>query len=211
MTRDEIIKAVRVKLDELYPHSSDVLVAPGGEKNPLTRYIDKIIDPITDRIRTICPPHKVSSVDTTDMEPAILLSFEVIDTNIGVTELHGSWLRSIRISIPEWEKDVYEFIGKDSPIYKLQQNKYTRAGYAKPVCVVSEEKGVKRMELYTVPATLDPSTITHFYVKSVPAESMETQLLESLIWMTAADILQIMGEDKKAQMASGKAELEMMK
>lgn len=198
MSRDELKKAVKALLDEISPFDEpdEFIEGVDDESFASVKPIDSYIESELDNAARYCLntlPLSMLSLDI-ESEP---MSVAVGDDGVGRTEdtIEES-RRFVRVSVPGyWERDVNSFITTSSPMYVLQQNKYTRGGACKPVVVYNPEDRV--LELYSFGSGAAGSTIDanlwSIYTEDVKACCIESAIGEYIALRCAAAVSEILG------------------
>lgn len=149
MTRQEYIKAVKAKLDEISPFDEPgSFIAAEGDSDydkvkPVVSYIESELDHAAQFCLNTLPLSLLGGdiqSETFDMR--------VTDDGVGIIDDICDYMRLARLHVGGWQRDVTAFISTSSPLYLLQQNKYTRGGSAKPVVAYNPEE--KTLECYSV-------------------------------------------------------------
>lgn len=157
MTRENIIQAVKVKLEELSPFDDGLMLLTNNAEKPIISYIGAILEEASDEVLMLLPlyminPHQIPL-------PTQLL----ISDNVGQVTLPGDFLRLHTIKHVNWSQAVHTAIKAEHPDYNLQKNPYTRGKYINPVVVVDDTAGGKKLLLYSIPSTV-PTLETALYV-----------------------------------------------
>ena len=200
MTRDELIKAVKVKLDEISPFDepNEFIDGADDESFSVVKPIVSYIEDTLDKASWFC----LNSL------PLSLLSKDVENDNYQVNiDMRGvghisdmeDYMRFARVRCFEWERDCTAFITTSDPNYLLQQNRHTRGGAAKPVSVYNPEQA--ELELFsfgwhTTPKDCFDKSHTHadvYYinVKKV-AEKVKSPIYDFIALRCAAYVAEIL-------------------
>lgn len=190
MTRAEIIKAVKVRLEELTPFDEGLVVLSGSsDVKPVTSYIDGLLNEAADEIKMLLPLHLLI--------PDTLSGSASIVDGVGYLELPADFLRLYAIKAKTWEREVNRPISTENPAYALQRNKYTRGKNAKPVVAIAHKEGKKTLELYSLEnGTLEKK----YYVKRTVAEATPDGLVPYLVLMCA---IKVLGSLERPDLAKG--------
>jgi len=198
MTKAELINNVRLKLDEIQSANEDIITSSSVDfVKPLTKMIDGLILPSVNKVLMEAPD---IIVPKTQITATTATKYGVGD--FGTAPLPADILRIIRVFLPKWQSIVYKSITPDHPKYKLQQNKFTRGGFTKPVVVVMPN-GL--FELYPIDITGD--SVSGDYVKKITTindttlGALSNELMEALSWHIAGQVLQITEKPELAGLA----------
>ena len=179
---------VKAKLDEIIPGTgiSFSLDAENDISDPYSLLINSLLDESAKRVLQSAPIYiltpKLNYIISTP-----------VDDNTGYIALPPDFLRIASLKMEEWKREVTDFITPADGRYKLQHNKYTRGGVAKPVAVltykqVNGETG-KVVEYYSVNSS---HTVEHlYYIPETLAEDLQSNLTDALTWTCAGMILQV--------------------
>lgn len=189
MTRDQIIHAVKVRLEELTPFEDGLVVlADESDVQPVASYIDSLLNESGDEVQMLLPLHMLT--------PSAISTNPVLGTD-GVyrLELPSDYLRLHSIKAPTWEREVNIPIATTNPLYQLQRNIYTRSGNAKPVVAITYDGDKQKLELYTA-STLEKK----YYIKRVAAELLSDKLIPYVVLMCA---IKVYGTLERPDLAKG--------
>jgi len=151
MNQSDIIAKTKAKLEEISPFEEPNSLAIAGSPSdtsyakvkPIISYIEECIAPAAEFCLSVLP----ASLLAEDIE----LRSEVVDIDndgVGKVRSVNRYYRFLRISAgSDFERDITSFITSQDPSYLIQQNKYTRGGYCKPVAVYVPEHS--EIEIYS--------------------------------------------------------------
>ena len=204
MSRDDIITKVREKLDEVTPFENAIVDD--------VDLIDKVLDEAAIKLLMVAPLHtirgyKMSTSGYTE-------NMDNDDKGIGCLPLPSDFLRLHGIKVSVWQRVVTRAYDDTSHMANLQKSIVTRGGYAKPVCILSYTESStsdsvfglgdnnagfyyeRVLYLYSVPdnATFDVCS----YVPRLLPEQLQSNLIDSLSWQCAGDVLTITGNPDQA-------------
>lgn len=191
MTRDQIIHAVKVRLEELTPFEDGLVVlAAESDVQPVASYIDSLLNESGDEVQMLLPLHMLT--------PSAISTSPVLGTD-GVyrLELPADYLRLHSIKAPTWEREVNIPIATTNPLYQLQRNIYTRSGNAKPVVAITYDGDKQKLELYT---PLSTTLEKKYYIKRVAAELLSDKLIPYVVLMCA---IKVYGTLERPDLAKG--------
>lgn len=138
MTKDEMIEAVLVRLEEFSPYEApDSFTADatlGGKINPVKSYVEKTL-PFAIHDALMMLPLRLLQEDIENV-PSVAA---IVDADgVGHVVVPSGVVRLCELRFPQWERSVTQTFDRTSPMYDLQQNRYTRGGVAKPVVIWSD-------------------------------------------------------------------------
>ena len=175
MTRDNIIKKVKARIDELSPFSDE-------ELNPAISLIDELLNDSTITILMILPLYLLEpeTIDTTTL---------VSNDRIGKLVLPNDFIRLYSFKMVGWSTEVSEAISTHNPKYKLQKHKVTMGGTSKPVVVIKSTKTNKVLHYYSLPSGATHTVEEALYVKANLPENLTDNLTDFIAWQCASDVL----------------------
>lgn len=193
MNRNGIINGVKVKMDEM---------TPDGVSVPFEESIGPILDDCAKDILRVAPLHLLPHTNL------VLSSMSYDNTNYrAYIPIPADFIRIGRILFPRWEKAVTVAVKIDSPEYVLQNNKYTRGGWSRPI-VALVNKGTNLLECAKVDGSVSgektPTEAT--YIKTLLPEELPGALIDSLEWLAVSNLLQITGDINGTKLAQARYE-----
>ena len=213
MTKAQIISIIRTKLDELTPFNEGLVISVGSEDvKPVEANIEAMLDECLVDLIMIAPLHLLPITQgwyTTagSYNPASIYSIITITDEVGSIDrknvLHlesgdrRDILRLVRVKFPLWEKAVINWVLEGSPEAKLQDNKYTRAGYAKPVIVLSADK----IRFYPT-KLVNTSLYVVDYITTFELTALPEKLIAPYTWLVAARVFAITDMPNQAKEAN---------
>lgn len=201
-----LINLVKAKLDEIIPEGEGLQFSVEGDANisdPLNILISAILNEATKRVLLNAPLSVVDPVKS-DQENGI----EEGDKT-GFIPLPDNFLRFVSLKMNDWKRETNELVKTTDHRYKLQRNKYTRGGTAKPVAVISKRTvgGLQKrvIEYYSINETHNIEWL--YYIQETPASELQINLRDALSWVAAGMILQI---TERLDLAKGAFEQEQL-
>lgn len=193
MTRDNIIKAVKVRLEELTPFNEGLVVlSASSDVKPITSYIDALLDEAGNEIKMLLPLHMLT--------PDTLSATATITDGVGYLELPADYLRLYAIKAAEWHREVNRPISTQNPEYTLQRNPFTRGKKVKPVVAIAHQGGKHVLELYSLTST---TLEKKYYIKRTAAEAMPDTLIPYLVLMCAVKVCDAIERPDLAKILGG--------
>ena len=186
MDRAGLVNKVKIKMDEF---------APEGASLPFDEYIGPTLDDSAIDLLGRAPLHLLTPT-------ALPLTGTVYNDDKSYIPVPADYIRLYEIKYPLWKKSVRKTITTEDPLYKIQENEYTRAGYARPfvadvTTVVSGGSATRYLECGKV---VSPATPSALYVKKVKPEVLNDIFADALSWLTASKLFSIMGYADKAKL-----------
>jgi hypothetical protein len=143
MTRDDIILAVKARLDELTPQEGAVALDEDALVKPVAQYVNSFLDEATDTVRLLAPVRRTAAVDfpTEDEEGESLLEEEKLGDGVTVyyrLPVPKDFLKVAEVRMDNWNRPCFVALPAEGEDYRLLRNPYTTAGPAKPAVVVAD-------------------------------------------------------------------------
>lgn len=193
MTKEQIIKAVKVKMEEITPFDDGLMVL-NAEVKPIESYISEVFQNSIDKLLMICP---LSLTTETSLPSTGLTSTTNNGKSIGKLSIPDDFIRLHTFKMAGWERPVHRCISTENPKYSEQLNPWTRGGNSKPVIV---NKGYLEIYTYNTGDTVQ----TSLYIKRVdidaPDISIHDKLINPLCSLIAADVYAIFGSQQSEVM-----------
>lgn len=197
-----LINLVKAKLDEIIPEGEGVQFKVDGDVNisdPLNLLINAILNEAATKTLLDAPLHILDPVKS-DVAAGTVDSD---DNKIGYIPLADNFLRFVSLKMSDWKREVTQPITTNDKRYRVQRNKYTRGGLAKPVAVFSyrtiTEAQKRVIEYYSVDASHNIEWF--YYIQETDAEDVQSNLVPSLSWTAAGIIFQITERPDLAKLA----------
>lgn len=153
-TRAELIRAVKVKLEEFSNFENNSFVLPPDElKKPVESYIEETLDEAARQL-LLTLPQWVLKPYITEYDTFVSVVSDEAHRFYGVVSVPNDFLRLVGIRVRGWQRECNEhfgFISSSDVRYKEQRNPFVRGDKAKPVAVLVAGGAI---ELYGVPALI---------------------------------------------------------
>lgn len=218
MTRDELISAVALRMDEVTPENEVVVAVDGADNNPLYALILGLIDEGVMELFSIAPYWRIPQTPFTQQEVATAKVFEdtAYERTIIRLKVNDSFLRVAEIDYEDFRRPITEVFSEQSPEGKRQHNPYLCGKLVYPVAVMSHgmwdngsaTENCREIDCYSLKkgATLDYSSLTASYI-SKPATAVTssnttvpvpTVLIPALEWLIASRAFGARGDTNHA-------------
>ena len=190
MTRADVKKAIKAKLEELSPFSepSALLAVANNDVKPIDSYIEETMDSAFDKVLLLSPLHLIK-----DTVKSLLTTVTLTD-GVGTVAAPADYLRLHTVFYPEWRRPVHVCIGESNPLYLLQRNPNTRGKYEKPVVAINNNT----FEIYSLKAISD-GTFKYIPKTVKNTATFEDSLVPLLVIQGTLDILVIFEQTEKAK------------
>lgn len=185
--RNEIIKQVQLRLDELSPFD-DI------QDNPALHHIDLMLNDSTINLFRLLPYTRLPLKQVTGGNAGPI-------TGSWVIPLPADYIKLGIASLTGWVRDVTELADADT--IKLQGSKYTMGKENKPVVYLKRDSSSAMLYLYSTSAS-EPTAKVYIVVAKKP-EDCPDDLIDAIAWQTASDVLLSIGKNDLAKTAQEKA------
>lgn len=216
MTREELIKKVALKMDEI--SSSDDVIVPvnQSDNNPLYTQINNLLNESVNDVLMKAPIYRLHS-QTASLD--LTTASDILDTNeifnderlTAIIMIPQDYLRFVSISDKAFQRPIVELAIEGDDVDKRQHNKHLVAKCAKPVAVISTTANGRKIACYSYDIKTNPS-ITFRYIKRYDNDrdtTVETDLDEYLIdivsWACAGRVFAAQGDANKGKICDENA------
>ena len=188
MDRSGLINMVKIKLDEYTPE---------GVSLPFDEYIGPLLDESARDIILQAPLYLFTPTQ-------IPISSEVIkyENDKAFIPVPVDYMRLYAVKFPLWKKSITLAIQKENPEYRIQENEYTAAGYARPfVAIVYKTINETTLRYFECGKVLTNTTpVEAFYLKSQKPEDLPDIFNESVTYLCSSKIFLVLGQLDKAKL-----------
>lgn len=209
MTREELIKMVALKMDEI-SSSDDVRVPVGaGDNNPLYTQINSLIDESINETLMKVPIYRIQNqiVQATENEGTNVTG---IARKIVVFTIPSDFIRLAQITDPLFKRPIVDLAIEGDDIDKKQHNKFLVAKYSKPVAVLGRSATGRTITCYSYDKDDTPSA-TMLYVKRYVSKGMDTDMsldgymIDLVSWVCAGKVFAAQGDINKGKICDDNA------
>lgn len=201
MTRDELINAVKVKLEEFSPFEGISGSGLQVETNsayaedsirPIHTYIDRTLDETADEVLLTVPLERIFSSQTVKDLGSVTIGSDLV----GTLSVPDDYLRLYEFKMTSWSKKVTMPITPlGNPVaYQDQQNPFLRGKQIYPVLALNN----RTFEVYSAASSSD-TVETAKYVAHTAAENVQADLQQFIVVLCAAKVLEIFNRAQDAQ------------
>lgn len=209
--RDELIEAVKVKLEEISPFEEPNNFIKAGDTainsiKPIISYIERTLDEAAHNcLRSL--PLMLLHADIQSKTDG----FSVDKNGVGLVTGINATYRYIRFHHAALQRDITAFVSSENPMYLLQQNRHVHGGTAKPVAVLAsfhDGTNAGQLEIYSfkpkMAENFDPSAVSTDFVllyvnTEKTAENVLSPIDEFIVLECAAMVAEILNDTAKAQ------------
>lgn len=169
---DEIIDAVRVKLDEIGLNESEMMDAEEDNKN-----LDEVIKScISEAYRMVSLLADVSMIEGKDGSSSALT---IGSDLVGRVTLPSDFIRLVGIRLSSWNSAKSSAVPEDSPEYRMQSNKWVCGSPSRPVVALVHNGSLRVLELYKASSSNDKLR-SFTYVASISKDASSVGISEQL-------------------------------
>ena len=190
MDRAGLINKVKIKMDEFTPDE--------GVGLPFDEYIGPTLDECAREVLEKAPLFLITPT-------AIPLTGVIYKDDKAYLPVPTDYVKLYEVRYPLWKKSVRRAISTQDPEYKIQENEYIKAGYARPVVAIVNTSltGGPAANYLECGKVIDTGSGTPvaLYVKTDKPENLNDVLLDPLSWLCASKLFGIMDYADKAKLA----------
>ena len=210
MTREELIKRIALKMDEI--SSSDDVIVPVGtsDNNPLYAQINNLLNESVNEVLMKAPLHRLYS-QTAVAKSSIPSYSESPQRRIATISLPDDFLRFVSISDSLFQRPIVELATEGDIIASRQYNKHLVAKNAKPVAVLMAKNNHRQIVCYSYSQTETPNP-SLYYIKRYDNDrdtASETDLDEYMIdivsWVCAGKVFASQGDNTRGKICDENA------
>jgi hypothetical protein len=202
MTREELIKKVALKMDEI-SSSDDVIVSVNaGDNNPLYTQINSLLNESVNDVLMKAPIFRlhghVETLSTSD-------TTEIFNSRkAAIISVPDDFLRLVSISDKAFQRPITVLAIEGDDIDKKQHNKHLVAKAAKPVAVIGNSASGRTIVCYSYGSddNVSPSML---YIKRYDSESMsddanlDEYMVDVVSWVCAGKVFAAQGDIAKGK------------
>lgn len=171
MTVQEIVTRVRAAIDELMQNDSQFLRQSTDEANLTSVIVDKIGYALQ-HLLEIAPLDKIDSDVYEELTPQELQSNFNIDSElVGRVKLPKDLLRIIEARFSSWSHFPIP-VSDTSQVYLMQQDKYARGSWDRPVNILTYIGADKTLEMYCAKENSD--TLNFVFIRKPDMSNIDT-------------------------------------
>lgn len=215
MTREELIKKVALKMDEI-SSSDDVIVSVGtSDNNPLYTQIDSLLNESINDVLLKAPTYRINAsvIGKLSSTSVAILGGTRKAVEFGVP---NDFLRFISVTDKSFQRPITELAVDGDEISKRQFNKFLVGKSAKPVAVISRtEMGAPKVTCYSYSSEQTPNA-TLLYVSRYSGSGLSTEvafdeyLTDIISWACAGKVFAAQGDVNKAKICDENAQALMV-
>lgn len=199
MTREELIRQVALRMDEVTPDIEiDDLTVDGADGNPLYALIDGLVDAGALELFSVAPywrlPQKEFESKIVESLPALFGGRQYIRLKVD-----EDFLRVAEISCADFQRPITEAVPEMSEAGKRQHNRFLMGKEARPVGVISHGKWgsdqCREIDCYSLPSDTEVTAssgieATYIATPEMPEFDDETTAIEDVVPPVLIDALE---------------------
>lgn len=217
MTREEFIKRVALKMDEI-SSSDDVIIPVGtGDNNPLYTQINNLINESVNEVLMKAPIYRLNSYVANGKSDTILLT-DIFDGDrkVATIALPDDFLRLGSIWDSEFHRPIVNLAMEGDEVANRQYNKNLVAKAAKPVAVLgtkySDSKAQRIITCYSYSKDKTSTTLSYYYIKRYENDKITTEetglddyVIDAASWVCASKTFSAQGDINKSKLCDENA------
>lgn len=211
MTREELIKKVALKMDEI-SSSDDVIVQVNiSDNNPLYTQINGLLNESINDVLTKAPIYRIQNHVVSNSSSTTVKIFGNTRAT-AVFNVPEDFIRLASITDTAFQRPIVDLAIEGDSIDKRQHNKFLVAKSAKPVAVIGRNKSGGRTITcysYDLDATPAPAML---YVKRYEGSidpsteiDMDSYLIDIISWVCAGRVFAAQGDVNKGKICDDNA------
>lgn len=221
MTREELIKKVALKMDEI--SSSDDVIVPvhTGDNNPLYTQINNLLNESVNDVLMKAPLYRIHS-------HVVEAELKSGDDNLSITNIFDDYRKIATISVPSdfirfvsisddaFQRPVSELAMEGDTMDKRQHNRHLVAKYAKPVAVMGSNSSGRIITCYSYETDATPN-LSFLYVKRYNNDEVATAetdldgyMIDLVSWVCAGKVFAAQGDINKGKICDDNASALML-
>ena len=213
MTREELIKKIALKMDEI-SSSDDVIVPVGtGDNNPLYTQINNLLNESVNDVLMKAPIYRLHGhvTSTTSHTPVNLFAGTLKPRKAVVFAIPEDFVRLASIVDDEFQRPIVDFAIEGDDVALRQHNIHLVAKTAKPVAVISNTATGRKITCYSYETNGTPNP-TFNYVKrydndkDTTAETgLDDYMIDLVSWVCAGRVFSAQGDIQKGKVCDENA------
>lgn len=216
MTREELIKKVALKMDEI-SSSDDMLVSVApGDGNPLYAQINNLLNEAVNEVLMKAPIYRLHShvANAATATATTLSGFKDEkngDRKTAVFSVPDDFMRLVSISDESFLRTIVELAMEGDDVDKRQHNRHLIAKHAKPVAVIGRGANGRTITCYSYASDKTPNP-TLAYIKRYNNDKITTEetglddyMIDIVSWVCAGKVFSAQGDINKSKICDENA------
>ena len=211
MTREELIKKVALKMDEI--SSSDDVIVPVNvsDNNPLYTQINGLLNESINDVLTKAPIYRIQNHVVSMKESTAGSTFDNSRAT-AVIVVPNDFIRLVSITDDSFQRPIVDLAIEGDGVDKRQHNKFLVAKSAKPVAVIGrDQNGARVITCYSYELNTTPSP-TMSYVKRYESNldamlevDLDSYIIDVVSWVCAGRVFAAQGDINKGKICDDNA------
>lgn len=205
MTRQELIRKVALKMDEI-SSSDDVIVSVGiDDNNPLYTQIDSLLNESVNEVLMKVPTYRIPQSHTNVISDSTITPLFSNHRKSATIKVPDDFLRLVSITDDEFHRPISELAVEGNDVDKRQHNKFLVAKQSKPVAVIgrdNEDGRVIRCYSYGIDDSAAPSMLyIKMYQDTNPSTDigLDDYMIDIVTWVCAGKVFAAQGDITKGK------------
>lgn len=207
MTREELIRNVALKMDEISSSDDVVINVHAGDNNPLYTQIDGLLNESVNEVLMKAPVYRLNNfvvmkTCSADDGSLIVGGIKANSRSIAIITVPSDFLRFITIRDAAFQRPITELSFEGDDTDKRQYNGHLMAKSAKPVAVMANNVDSLKITCYSYANDVTPSP-TLRYIKrfgdSVDTSLLDDYMIDVVSWVCAGKVFSAQGDINKAK------------
>ena len=211
MTREELIKKVALKMDEI-SSSDDIIVPVGtGDNNPLYTQINNLLNESVNDVLMKAPiyrlQNRVEKLSEDNISTGVLKSTR----KTAIFKISDDFIRLVSITDTLFDRPVVDLAFEGDDVDKRQRNKFLVAKNAKPVAVIANTEEGRKITCYSYGSNQTPDP-TLLYIKrydndtdTVSDTDLDDYMIDLVSWVCAGKVFAAQGDINKGKICDDNA------
>lgn len=214
MTREELIKKVALKMDEI--SSSDDVIVPvnTGDNNPLYTQINSLLNESINDVLMKAPIYRIQN-RVTSLGTALLEKSTINARKVASFSVPEDFIRLVTITHADFQRPIVDLAIEGDDMDKRQHNRHLMAKCAKPVAVIGRTVSGNSGRVIRCYSLEDSETIapTGLYIKRYDSDKSDTSvevglddyLIDIVSWACAGKVFAAQGDINKGKVCDENA------
>ena len=203
MDRQELIRKVALKMDEI-SSSDDVIVSVGiDDNNPLYTQIDSLLDESVNDVLMKTPIYRLQN----HIESVSAARPDTVNgVKVGIVEVPDDFLRFVSIEDKVFNRPIVTLAMEGDDVDKRQHNKHLVAKKTKPVAVLNNDLTKGRIiKCYSYGLADQPSPTMLYIKRCTDVSTLDEYQTDIVSWACAGIVFSVQGDISKSKICNENA------
>ena len=203
MTREELIKMVALKMDEISSSNDVIVQVLESDNNPLYAQIDGLLNESINDVLMKAPIYRLHNHIVSSLVSKAATKNGI---KVAIIDVPEEFLRLVSIVDNAFQRPIVELAVEGDDIDKRQHNKFLVAKQAKPVAVISNSAATGRIiTCYSYSNNAQPSPVLNYIKRCDDESSLDEYQIDIVTWVCAGKVFAIQGDTVKGKMCDDNA------